>query len=64
MQEHRVGVQHLTFTCKALKPSEQCYSVYKGELAAVFYCFIRCRHCLEGCLGGLLWWRIINPLLP
>ena len=38
---------------RALKPTEQRYSAYERELAAIAYCFIQLRHYLEGYLGGV-----------
>ena len=38
---------------RALKPTEQWYSAYERELAAIAYCFIQWRHYMEGCLGGV-----------
>ena len=38
---------------RALKPTEQRYSAYERELAAIAYCFIQWRHYLEGCPRGV-----------
>ena len=34
---------------RALKPTEQQYTAYERELAAMAYCFIQWRHYLKGC---------------
>ena len=39
---------------RVLKPTEQSYSAYEWELAAIAYCFIQWRHYLEGYLGGVI----------
>ena len=38
---------------EALKPTEQRYSAYEREMAAVAYCCIQWWHYLEGCPGGV-----------
>lgn len=43
----------MAFMSWDFKPTEQNYSAYEGELAAVAYCFIQCRHYLKGWLGGV-----------
>ena len=53
MQDQGNGLRPLAFMCRVLKPTEQRYSAYKRELAAVAYYFIQWRHYLEGCLGGV-----------
>ena len=49
MQDFGKGLQPLAFFSKQLKPTEQRYSAYERELAAVAYCFRAWRHYLEGC---------------
>ena len=51
MQNKCEGLQPLALMSRALKPSEQRYSTYERELAAVAYCFVQWRHYLEGCPG-------------
>ena len=46
-------LHHLAFMSRTFKPSEQRYSAYERELAAVAYCFIQWRHYLEGCPKGV-----------
>ena len=41
------------FLSRQLKHTEQRYSAYERELAAVAYCLQSWRHYLEGCLGGV-----------
>ena len=53
MQDHGDGLRPLAFMSKAFKPSEQRYSAYERELAAVAFCLIQWRHYLEGCPGGV-----------
>ena len=53
MQDRGEGLRPIAFMSRTLKPSEQIYSAYKRELAAIAYCFVQWRHYLEGCLGGL-----------
>ena len=53
MQDHGDGLRPVAFMSRALKQSEQRYSAYERELAAVAYCFIQWRHCLEGCPKGV-----------
>ena len=53
MQDHGDGLRPIMFMSRALKQSEQRYSAYKRELAAVAYCFIQWRHYLEGCPKGV-----------
>ena len=53
MQDHGSGLQPLAFLSRKLKPSEQKYSAYERELAAVTYCLINWRHYIEGCPGGI-----------
>ena len=38
---------------RALKPTEQWYSAYERDLAAIAYCSIQWRHYLAGCLGDV-----------
>ena len=40
MQDQGNGLQPLAFMSRVLKPTEQQYSAYERELAAVAYCFI------------------------
>ena len=53
MQDHGTGLQPLAFLSRRLKPTEQRYSAYERELAAVAYCLQSWRHYLEGCPGGV-----------
>ena len=53
MQDHGDGPRLVACMSKALKPTEQRYSAYERELAAVAYCFLQWRHYLEGCPGGV-----------
>ena len=53
MQDQGQGLRPLAFMSRALKPTEQQYSAYERELAAIAYCFIQWRHYLEGCPGGV-----------
>ena len=46
-------MQPLAFLSRRLKPTEQKYSAYERELAAVAYCLQSWRHYLEGCPGGV-----------
>ena len=48
MQEENGKLRPLAFMSRTLKPTEQRYSAYERELAAVAYCFIQWRHYLEG----------------
>ena len=53
MQIQGEGLRPIAFMSRAFKPTEQRYSAYERELAAVAYCFIQWRHYLEGCPGGV-----------
>ena len=53
MQDQGDGLQPLTFLSRRFKPTEQRYSAYERELAAVAYCLQSWRHYLEGCPGGV-----------
>ena len=53
MQDQGDGLQPLTFLSRRLKSTEQRYSAYERELAAVTYCLQSWRHYLEGCPGGV-----------
>ena len=53
MQDQGEGLRPVAFMSRAFKPTEQRYSAYERELAAVAYCFIQWRHYLEGCPGGV-----------
>ena len=53
MQDQGEGLRPVAFMSRAFKPTAQRYSAYERELAAVAYCFIQCRHYLEGCPGGV-----------
>ena len=53
MQDQGNGLQPLAFLSRQLKPTEQRYSAYERELAAVAYCLQSWRHYLEGCPGGV-----------
>ena len=48
MQDQGQGLHPLAFMSQALKPTEQLYSAYERELAAIAYCFIQWQHYLEG----------------
>ena len=54
MQDQGDGLQPLAFLSRRLKPTEQRYSAYERELAAVAYCLQSWRHYLEGCPGGVI----------
>ena len=62
MQGQGQGLRPLAFMSRALKPTEQWYSAYERELAAIAYCFIQWRHYLEGCLGGVIVMTDHKPL--
>ena len=53
MQDQGDGLRPLAFLSRRLKPTEQRYSAYERELAAVAYCLMSWRHYLEGCPGGV-----------
>ena len=53
MQDQGDGLRPVAFMSRALKPTEQRYSAYERELAAVAFCCIQWRHYLEGCPGGV-----------
>ena len=53
MQDQGDSPRPIAFMSRALKPTEQRYSAYERELAAIAYCFIQWRHYLEGCPGGV-----------
>ena len=53
MQDQGNGLQPLAFLSRQLKPTEQRYSAYERELAAVAYCLQSWRHYLEGCPSGV-----------
>ena len=53
MQDQGDNPRPIAFMSRAVKPTEQQYSAYERELAAIAYCFIQWRHYLEGCLGGV-----------
>lgn len=53
MQHYGEGLQPLAFLRRQLKPTEQRYLAYEGELAVVMYCFQAWRHYMEGCRGGV-----------
>ena len=54
MQDQGDGLRPVAFMSRALKPTEQRYSAYERELAAVAYCFKQWRHYLESCPGGVM----------
>ena len=54
MQDQGDGLQPLAFLNRRLKPTEQRYSAYEWELAAVAYCLQSWQHYLEGCPGGVI----------
>ena len=62
MQDQGEGLRPLAFMSRALKPTEQWYSAYERELAAITYCFVQWRHYLEGCLGGVIVMMDHKPL--
>ena len=53
MQDQGNGLRPLAFMSKVLTPTDQRYSEYERELAAMAYYFIQWRHYLEGCPGGV-----------
>ena len=53
MQDCGDGLHPLAFLSRRLKPTEQRYSAYERELAAIAYSFLAWRHYLEGCPGGV-----------
>ena len=53
MQDQGEGLRPVAIMSRAFKPTEQWYSAYERELAAVAYYFIHWRHYLEGCPGGV-----------
>ena len=53
MQNQGNGLHPLGFLSRRLKPTEQRYSTYEGELAAIAYCLQGWWHYLEGCPGGV-----------
>ena len=53
MQNQGEGLQPLAFLSRRLKPTEQRYSAYERELAAIAYCLQSWRHYLEGCPWGV-----------
>ena len=62
MQDQGEGLRPLAFMSRALKPTEQQYSAYERELAAIAYCFVQWRHYLEGCPGGVIIMTDHKPL--
>ena len=54
LQDFGQGLQPLAFLSRRLKPTEQRYSAYERELAAVAYCLQSWRHYLEGCCWALV----------
>ena len=62
MQDQGEGLRPLAFMSRALKPTEQRYSAYERELAAIAYCFVQWRHYLEGCPGGVIVMTDHKPL--
>ena len=53
MQDHGEGLRPIAFMSRTLNPSERKYSAYEHELLAIAFCFVKWRHYLEGCLGGV-----------
>ena len=53
MQDQGEGLRLVAFMNRAFKPTEQRYSAYERELAAIVYCFIQWCHYLEGYPGGV-----------
>ena len=53
MQDHGEGLRPIAFMSRTLNPAERKYSAYERELAAMAFCFVKWRHYLEGCPGGV-----------
>jgi hypothetical protein len=54
LQDQGDGLRPIAFLSRRLKPTEQKYSAYERELAAVAYCLQSWRHYVEGCPGGVV----------
>ena len=54
MQDQGNGLQPLAFLSRWLKPTEQKYSEYEGELAVVAYYLQSWQHYLEGFPRGVI----------
>ena len=54
LQDQGNGLRPLAFLSRRLKPTEQKYSAYERELAAMAYCLQSWRHYVEGCPGGVV----------
>ena len=54
LQDHGDGLRPIAFLSRRLKPTEQRYSAYERELAAMAYCLQSWRHYVEGCPGGVV----------
>ena len=53
MQNQGEGLRPIAFMSRTLTPAERRYSPYERELAAIAFCFVKWRHYLEGCPGGV-----------
>ena len=53
MQDQGSSPRTITFMSRAVKSTEQWYSAYERELAAIAYCFVYWGHYMEGCPGGV-----------
>ena len=54
LQDQGEGLRPIAFLSRRLKPTEQKYSAYERELAAMAYCLQSWRHYVEGCPGGVV----------
>ena len=54
LQDQGEGLRPIAFLSRRLKPTEQRYSAYERELAAMAYCLQSWRHYVEGCPGGVV----------
>ncbi len=53
MQDQGEGLCPIAFMSRTLTPAEGRYSPYERELAAIAFCFVKWRHYLEWCPGGV-----------
>ena len=53
MQVHGEGLRPIAFMSRTLSPAERKHSAYERELVAMAFCFVKWRHYLEGCPGGV-----------
>ena len=53
MQDHGEGLRPTSFMRRTGSPAERKYSAYERELAAMAFCFVKSRHYLGGCPGGV-----------